>query len=328
MTPAELTELLLSLDDAQLGTARHVLESRLLAYRHGDLSYPDFERLSQLTVDECYLLLRQIPDTTLAEALKAGSECLRDSVLLGTSRSRRHRVEARMRRIGPIRQSVAETAVDAVLAELARQQASGAICDFLSDDEAKKALDAIRAGLPDKVAASTRIHAEAAEQLSRCLRGASDHALREVIAGADPCDLALLLVQQHSVTPTEQLLRVGKFRYMRELLAAVLALQAGHDAAESGRPGWQIIATVLRGNYDLKLGDGVRRTTTRLSTPSRECRYRPRAAERLTRWTYPRASLIARQRNSVAGRFGLSGFRVDRRSIDNYPECSGGLAPA
>lgn len=262
MTPAELTELLLSLDDALLSTAQSVLESRLLAYRHGDLSDPDFERLAQLTTDERYLQIRRIPDTTLAEALKAGSEYLRHTVLLGTSRSRRHRIDARMRRIGPIRQSVAETAVDAVLAELARQQASGAICDFLSDEEAKKTLDAIRAGLSGDVTACTQIHADTAEQFGRYLHGTSDQAIREAITRADPCDLALLLLEQHSVTLTERLLNVGEFRYLRELLAAVLAVQAGRDAAETGRPGWQIIATAPRGNYDLRLGDGVRRTTT------------------------------------------------------------------
>lgn len=203
---ADLTQLLLSLDGPQIDAIRRLLDSRLMADRHGEVHYPVFEGLAQLTDNERYLLIRKIPDTTLAEALKAGSEYLRHSMLRACSRTRKHKIAAKMRRLGPIRQSTAEHAIESILAELGRKQASGSICGFLSDNEAKQALDTVHAGLPDEVAAEVRIPEGCAELLSECLHGASDYALREVVTGADACDLALLLLQRQSVTLTQLLL--------------------------------------------------------------------------------------------------------------------------
>ncbi|WP_172202791.1 FliG C-terminal domain-containing protein [Niveibacterium sp. COAC-50] len=258
MPLADLTQLLLSLDGPQIDAIRRLLDSRLMADRHGEVHYPAFEGLAQLTDNERYLLIRKIPDTTLAEALKAGSEYLRHSMLRACSWTRKHKIAAKMRRLGPIRQSTAEHAIESILAELGRKQASGSICSFLSDNEAKQALDTVQAGLPDEVAAEVRIPEGCAELLSECLHGASDYALREVVTGADASDLALLLLQRQSVTLAQRLLYAGEFRYLRELLAAMPALQAGREAPESGRPDlrlWQIVAPALLDNDGVSIED-------------------------------------------------------------------------
>lgn len=258
MSPADLTDFLLSFDGTQLAAVRRLLDSRVMSYRHGAFSYPEFERLAQLTDNERYLLIRKIPDTTLAEALKAGSEYLRHSMLRACSRTRKHKIAAKMRRLGPIRQSTAEDAIESILAELRRQQTSGAICSFLSDDEAKVTLDAVRAGLPDKGAAEVRIPDNCAELLSDCLHGASDYALREIVTGTDASDLALLLLQGQSVTLAQRLLTAGESRYLRDLYSALLTVQAGRDAPEPGRPDlrlWQIVAPALLDNDGVSIDD-------------------------------------------------------------------------
>lgn len=258
MSPADLTDFLLSFDGTQLAAVRRLLDSRLMSYRHGAFSYPEFERLAQLTDNERYLLIRKIPDTTLAEALKAGSEYLRHSMLRACSQTRKRKIAAKMRRLGPIRQSMAEDAIESILAELRRQQVSGAICSFLSEDEAKATLDAVRAGLPVKGAAEFRIPDNCAELLSDCLHRASDYALREIVTGADASDLALLLLQGQSVTLAQRLLSAGEFRYLRDLLSALLAVRASRETPEPGRPDlrlWQVVAAVLSDNDGVSIGE-------------------------------------------------------------------------
>lgn len=271
MNTAELTNLLLSLDSTQIDAVSRLLDSRLMAHRRGEVHYPSFEGLAQLTDNERYLLVRKIPDTTLAEALKAGSEYLRHSLKRACSPTRKHKIAAKMRRLGPIRQSTAEHAIESILAELGRQQASGSICSFLSDNEAKQALDTVRSGLPDEVAVEVRIPEAIAELLSECLQGASDCALREIVAGADACDLALLLLQRQSVTLAQRLLTAGEFRYLRDLHSAMLTVHAGRETPEPGRTDlrlWQIVAPALLDNDCVSIGDLPSGKTTPAPIPT------------------------------------------------------------
>lgn len=209
MNTAELTNLLLSLDSTHTDAVRRLLDSRLMAHRRGEVHYPAFEGLAQLTDNERYLLIREIPDTTLAEALKAGSEYLRWAVRIVCTKTRKELIARTMRRLGPTRLSVAERAIDAVLAELGSQRESGIITPALTDGETEQGLNAIRAGLPGGTAPQLQMPAETSEYLHEHLCGAQDQTLARVVEHADPSDLALLLLQGRSVLLTERLLTVG-----------------------------------------------------------------------------------------------------------------------
>ncbi|MCX9157811.1 hypothetical protein OPU71_16935 [Niveibacterium sp. 24ML] len=248
MTPHELTELLFSLDDRLFCTAQSVFSSRLMAQRRGDFESPDFETLQQLSGDERYRLSLELDDNTLVQALKAASRNLRHLFLRDTSWSRKRRIIGKMRRLGCIRQSVANRAVEAVLAELERQRAIGAISRELSDDEIKRGIPAIRAGLAGSRARPSQIRADIAEVLGHYLHIASDAVLSTVVQAADPLDLALLLLQLRSPLLIERMLVAGECTYLRELLDSIFAILDGDGAPAPGHPErrlWQIVTWEL-----------------------------------------------------------------------------------
>jgi len=120
-----------------------------------------------------------------------------------------------------------------------RLRAVGAISPDLTVGEIEQGLTAICAGLPASFPGEQLVPAEYAATLHQHLCGASDQALCQVVTRADPSDLALLLLQRRSPPLAERLLTAGPLPYLRETLAAALALQAGSDLPD-GRPEWRL----------------------------------------------------------------------------------------
>ncbi|MCX9157812.1 hypothetical protein OPU71_16940 [Niveibacterium sp. 24ML] len=266
MNAINIAELLYSLDAAQLGAVGRLLDSRLLARKRGGWLHPTFERVAQLTDNERYLLIREIPDNTVAEALKAGGEYLRGTVFAVMTKTRRKRVSGIMTRLGPTRLSVAEGAIDAILAVQERLRAIGAISPDLTVGEIEQGLTAICAGLPASFPGEQLVPAEYAATLHQHLCGASDQALCQVVTRADPSDLALFLLQRRSRPLAERLLTAGPLPYLRETLAAALALQPGADLPD-GRPEWRLW-TVTQGSLPFFDGAPEEFPPPALSTPT------------------------------------------------------------